>query len=133
MQSILFVNCLDTDALHIRRTLSPGIYVYDYTDGTVKTPAPIADKEMRTFMYLADVSSETILVYFPEEIHRLPVLQKYQEVVITQGQFAGQKARVQKQSKDKLKVLVKFERLNAYYTAEVPCETLEYEVVSDGV
>jgi transcription antitermination factor NusG len=130
MQSILFVNCLDTDALHIRRTLSPGIYVYDYTDGTVKTPAPIADKEMRTFMYLADVSSETILVYFPEEIHRLPVLQKYQEVVITQGTFAGQKARVQKQSKDKLKVLVKFERLNAYYTAEVPCEALEYEVVS---
>jgi transcription antitermination factor NusG len=128
MQSVLFVHCLDTDALYIRRTLSPGIYVYDYTDGEVKTPAPISDQEMRTFMYLADVSGEDILFYFPEELDRVPTLEKYQEVVITQGPFSGITARVQKQSKDKLKVLVRFQSLNGYYTAEIPANSLTYKL-----
>jgi transcription antitermination factor NusG len=79
-------------------------------------------------MYLADVSGEDILFYFPEELDRVPTLEKYQEVVITQGPFSGITARVQKQSKDKLKVLVRFQSLNGYYTAEIPANSLTYKL-----
>ncbi len=124
MKSILFVNCPDADILKIRRTMAPAIYVFDYLCDNAKRPAPISDKEMKTFMYLSGLGADTLAYYFPEEIERLPIYRHYKEVTITTGPFAGVRARVYKKSKEKLNVLVRFERANICYTLDIPYSLL---------
>lgn len=125
MKSILFVNCLDADIRYIRRSLAPAIYVFDYLCNHEKRPAIISDREMKTFMYLAGLKSASMTYYFPEEVAQIPSFEAYEEVIITQGLFAGVKAKVQKKSKEKLNVIVRFEQANICYTVDIPCGLLQ--------
>jgi transcription antitermination factor NusG len=125
MKSVLFVNCLDIDIYNIRSSLAPSIYVYDYLCDNVKRPALISDREMKTFMYLAGLSSDTMMYYFPEEIEKIPSYEEYEDVTITQGMFAGVKAKVHKKSKEKLNVIVRFEQANIWYTVDIPYSLLK--------
>jgi transcription antitermination factor NusG len=125
MRHLLFVNCLPVDVLQIRRALAPGLYVYDYQAGGRRIPSPISDDEMRTFMYLYNVAPETLTYYFPDEVTALPQFDLSQEVEITEGVLAGKTATVYKTSRDKLSVVVRFESMSMYYTAEVPVRFLK--------
>lgn len=124
MKSILFVNCLDTDIYYIRRRLAPSIYVFDYLCDNEKRPAIISDKEMKTFMYLAGLNSASMTYYFPEEIEKIRSYEEYEDVIITQGLFAGVKAKIYKKSKEKLNVIVRFEQANICYTVDIPYSLL---------
>lgn len=123
MKSILFIHCLDKDAVTIRKALAPNIYVYDCQCDGKKKPAPISENEMKTFMYLSGISTDAILSYFPDELSKLKQFKKFEEVTITTGQFAGQKAIVDKEA-DKLNVLVKFTMVNMYFVVKVPKKDL---------
>jgi transcription antitermination factor NusG len=126
MKRLLFVNCMAVDAAYIRRSLMPRVYVFDcMADDGKRIPAPISDAEMKTFMYLSDLSTDDITYYFPDEISQIPKFDEYEEVEITEGLFAGKIANVYKKTANKLKVLVKFEAMNMYYTVEVPCRFLK--------
>jgi transcription antitermination factor NusG len=125
MKSILFINCLDADIYYIRRTLAPAIYVFDYVCANEKRPASISDKEMKTFMYLAGIGSDTMMYYFPEEIENIPSYAEYDDVTIMEGIFAGVKAKVHKKSKEKLNVIVRFEQANIWYTVDIPYSLLK--------
>jgi transcription antitermination factor NusG len=131
MKSILFLRCLDADIYYIRRTLAPSIYVFDYLCNTEKRPAIISDKEMKTFMYLAGLGSETMTYYFPEEIAKIPSYEEYEDVTITEGMFAGVKAKVYKKSKEKLNVIVRFEQANIWYTVDIPYSLLKPTTPND--
>jgi hypothetical protein len=120
MRSTLFVNCLPLDILAIRRQLAADIRVYDYAAEGVKVPAIISDDEMRLFMYLSEVSSDSLIYYFPDELDTLPTYRKEEEVTIVEGPYAGSRARIYKGSKDSLKVFVTLEGLNVIAYAEVP-------------
>jgi transcription antitermination factor NusG len=125
MKSILFVHCLASDIYTIRRALAPAIYVFDYVCDREKRPALISDREMKTFMYLAGLSSDTMMYYFPEEISAIPSYEEYEDVVITEGLFAGVQAKVHKKSKEKLNVIVRFEQANIWYTVDIPSRLLK--------
>lgn len=125
MKSILFVNCLEVDIYHIRRMLAPAIYVFDYLCNNEKRPALISDSEMKAFMYLAGLGSDTMMYYFPEEIENLPSYEEYEDVTITDGIFAGVNAKVHKKSKEKLNVIVRFEQANIWYTVDIPYSLLK--------
>jgi transcription antitermination factor NusG len=126
MKRLLFVNCMAVDAAYIRRSLLPRIYIFDcMADDGKRIPAPISDAEMKTFMYLSDLSTDDITYYFPDEVSQIPKFEEFEEVEITDGLFAGKVANVYKKSADRLKVLVKFEAMNMYYTVEVPCRFLK--------
>jgi transcription antitermination factor NusG len=125
MKSILFVNCLEVDIYYIRRTLAPAIYVFDYLCNNEKRPALISDSEMKAFMYLAGLGSDTMMYYFPEEIENLPSYEEYEDVTITDGIFAGVNAKVHKKSKEKLNVIVRFEQANIWYTVDIPYSLLK--------
>ncbi len=125
MRSILFLCCLDADIYHIRRSFAPAIYVFDYCCGSEKRPAIISDNEMKTFMYLAGLGSDTITYYFPEELEKIPLFEEYEDVIITEGLFAGVKAKVHKKSKEKLNVIVRFEQANIWYTVDIPYSLLK--------
>jgi transcription antitermination factor NusG len=120
MKSILFLRCLDADIYYIRRTLSPSIYVFDYLCSTEKRPAIISENEMKTFMYLAGLGSDSMTYYFPEELSKLPSYEEYEDVTITEGLFAGVNAKVYRKSKEKLNVIVRFEQANIWYTVDIP-------------
>lgn len=124
LTSILFVHCLEVDIRAIRRALAPAIYVFDYRCEQEKRPAVISEGEMKTFMYLAGLNSASMMYYFPEEIDAIPSYAEYEEVTITQGLFAGVKARVLKKSKEQLNVIVRFEQANICYTVDIPCSLL---------
>jgi transcription antitermination factor NusG len=125
MKSVLFLRCLDADIYYIRRTLAPSIYVFDYLCSTAKRPAIISDTEMKTFMYLAGLGSETMTYYFPEEISQIPSYEQYEDVTITEGLFAGVKAKIYRKSKEKLNVIVRFEQANIWYTVDIPYSLLK--------
>jgi transcription antitermination factor NusG len=131
MKSILFVNCVDADIRYIRRSLAPSVYVFDYACDHEKHPAIISDREMKNFMYLAGLSSASMIYYFPDEVEKIPSFEEYEDVVITQGVFAGVKAKVLKKSKEKLNVVVRFEQANICYTVDIPCHLLESTVVTE--
>jgi transcription antitermination factor NusG len=125
LESVLFLHCLDSDIRYIRSSLAPSIYVFDYLCDNEKRPAIISDREMKTFMYLAGLSSDTMMYYFPEEVENIPAYEEYEEVTITQGLFAGVKAKVLKKSKEKLNVIVRFEQANIWYTVDIPYSLLQ--------
>jgi transcription antitermination factor NusG len=131
LKPILFLRCLDADIYYIRRTLAPSIYVFDYLCSTEKRPAIISDKEMKTFMYLAGLGSESMTYYFPEEIANIPSYEEYEDVTITDGVFAGVNAKVYKKSKEKLNVIVRFEQANIWYTVDIPYSLLKPKVVNE--
>jgi transcription antitermination factor NusG len=120
MKSILFLRCLDADIYYIRRTLAPSIYVFDYLCSAEKRPAIISENEMKTFMYLTGLGSDTMTYYFPEEIDRIPSYEEYEDVTITEGMFAGVNAKVYRKSKEQLNVIVRFEQANIWYTVDIP-------------
>jgi hypothetical protein len=120
MRSTLFVNCLPQDILAIRRQLAPAIYIYDYAAEGVKVPTIIPDDEMRLFMYLSEVSTDSLIYYFPDELAQLPKLRREDLVTIVEGPYAGSTARIYKGSKDSLKVYVTLQGVNVTAFAEVP-------------
>jgi hypothetical protein len=120
MKHMLFINCLLPDALAIRKKMAPGIYIYDYATEGVKMPTIIPDEEMRLFMYMSEVASDTLQYYFPDEATHQPVFRKQDEVEIIEGPYAGSTARIYKGSKDSLKVFVEIQGLNVVVYAEVP-------------
>jgi transcription antitermination factor NusG len=71
------------------------------------------------------VAPETLTYYFPDEVTALPQFDLSQEVEITEGVLAGKTATVYKTSRDKLSVVVRFESMSMYYTAEVPVRFLK--------
>jgi transcription antitermination factor NusG len=79
---------------------------------------------MLTFKYLSDVAPENITYYFPDEVQNLPKFDRYEEVEITEGVLAGKTAHIYRTGHDKLSVVVRFESMNMYYTAEVPLRFL---------
>jgi transcription antitermination factor NusG len=131
MKSILFLRCLDADIYYIRRTLAPSIYVFDYICSTEKRPAIISDNEMKTFMYLAGLGSDSMTYYFPEEIAKIPSYEEYEDVTITEGLFAGVDAKVYRKSKEKLNVIVRFEQANIWYTVDIPYCMLKPKTVHE--
>jgi transcription antitermination factor NusG len=86
---------------------------------------------MKTFMYLAGLGSETMTYYFPEEIAKIPSYEEYEDVTITEGMFAGVKAKVYKKSKEKLNVIVRFEQANIWYTVDIPYSLLKPTTPND--
>ena len=123
MKSLLFLHCLDKDAETIRRSLVTKVFIYDFQCEGKKKPAPISENEMKTFMYLSGISTDDILSYFPDELSKLKQFKKFEEVTITTGQFAGQKAIIDREA-DKLNVLVKFTMVNMYFVVKVPKKDL---------
>jgi transcription antitermination factor NusG len=80
---------------------------------------------MKTFMYLAGLGSDTMTYYFPEEVEKIPSYEEYEDVTITDGMFAGIKAKVYRKSKEKLNVIVRFEQANIWYTVDIPYSLLK--------
>jgi transcription antitermination factor NusG len=126
MERLLFINCLPVDAMNIFKVMQPPLArMFTYRVGLKHVPSPISNEEMRTFMYLSDVAAETITYYFPEEVAQLPKFERYDEVEILEGVLAGKTAHVYRTGHDKLSVVVRFESMNMYYTAEVPIRFLK--------
>jgi transcription antitermination factor NusG len=125
IQRLLFVHCLPVDAMNIFRVMTPPLArMFSYRIGTKFVPSIVSTDEMRTFMYLSDVAPETITYYFPDEVQNLPKFDRYEEVEITEGVLAGKTAHIYRTGHDKLSVVVRFESMNMYYTAEVPLRFL---------
>lgn len=118
MSDILFFRSSPTSAAHLKRNVWPKAFVY--SNRSTGQPSFIPDDEMRMFMLLSNIASDTIEYYFPDTNANTTEFNTNDTVTIIDGNFCGQVGVVQKLSDDRLKVFIKIEALNgAIITAEI--------------
>lgn len=122
---MLFFRCHADTASRVKKAMWPKAYVY--ANRSTGRPSFIPDEEMRMFMLLSNIASDTIEYFFPDV--NTPEFNTDDRVTVIDGNFCGQVGVVRKLSDDKLKVFIKIEALNgAIITAEIhksflkPCE-----------
>lgn len=118
ISDMLFFRSSHATACHLKKSLWPKAYVY--SNRSTGLPSFIPDDEMRMFMLLSNIASDTIEYYFPDVNYNLPEFNTNDTVTVIDGNLCGQVGVVQKLSDDRLKVFIKIEALNgAIITAEI--------------
>lgn len=126
VDKLLFFRCTAHSATAIRKHTASDAYIY--TLAGTKTPAAISNVEMRTFMLLCDVASDTVAYHFPERETPLPDINVGSTATIMVGNLTGHVGIISKISKDRYKVVIQFHSLGAaLISAEVPVEFLKFD------
>ncbi|MDO4320543.1 MAG: phage integrase SAM-like domain-containing protein [Bacteroidales bacterium] len=126
IDSLLFFRCTSRRAMTISRATGTDAYIYTLS-GT-KTPAPISNVEMRTFMLLCDVAADTLDYHFPQRPDARPTVTIGSTATIMVGNLTGHVGIVSKISKDRYKVVIRFHTLgSALISAEIPVEFLKFD------
>lgn len=113
---MLFFRSRADTASRVKKAMWPKAYVY--ANRSTGRPSFIPDEEMRMFMLLSNIASDTIEYFFPDV--NTPEFNTDDRVTVIDGNFCGQVGVVRKLSDDKLKVFIKIEAFNgAIITAEI--------------
>lgn len=119
LSTTLFFRCSQPNAVTLKKQLAGRAYVYSFRDSG--KPAYIPDSDMKMFMFLTNVASDTISEYYPDESEGMPEFKTGDRVTISYGNLSGQVGFICKTSPDKMKVFIRLEALNgAIVTAELP-------------
>ncbi|MDE7396390.1 MAG: phage integrase SAM-like domain-containing protein [Muribaculum sp.] len=123
--NMVFFQCSAPNALKVRQIVSHNAYVYTFAGS--RTPAYISNDEMRTFMLVCDINSDSISYYFADRQEAPADITAGQQALIVKGNLMGNVGIVNAVSKDRYKVVVSFQSLGAAkVTAEIPIEFLKF-------
>ena len=126
LRDILFMRCPAEYATGLKKTLWPKAFIY--ANRSTGTPSVIPDNEMKLFMLLSDIASDTVEYYCPEVKENISQFNTDDRVTIVNGNFSGQVGVVKKLSDNRLKVFIKIEAMNgAIITAEIHKSFLKSE------
>lgn len=124
LETLLFFHCSRENAGKIRRHLGNEIYLYTLSGTAV--PAPISDREMKTFMILCDIGRDSLSCYFPDRDRQLPEVTEGATAKIIAGSASGNIGIIGRISPDRYEVELKFQSLGgARVTATVPLEFIQ--------
>lgn len=104
MRSLLFFRCPADAAANVRDALGDGFYVYAQAGS--RTPAPIPDREMLTFMLLCRAADGVVSALFPGCLAPEHGGMVGRRAVIVCGQLEGMECEVTKVAGDRFRVFV---------------------------
>lgn len=118
LRDILFIYCPAEYAVAMKKILWPKAFIY--SNRSTGNPSIIPDNEMKMFMLLSNIASDTVEYFFPEVNENASRFNTNDRVTIVGGNFSGQVGVVKKLSDNHLKVFIKIEAINgAIVTAEI--------------
>lgn len=121
MEGLLFFRATSEEARRIKRAMAMDAYIYS-APGT-KTPSPIPEGEMHTFLLLLDIAPDTIELHFPRDPKTLDDKRPGLTATITKGNFSGQVGIIRKVDADAWEIELEFSSLGGYRVrATVPAE-----------
>jgi len=126
LRDILFIYCPAEYAVTIKKKLWPKAFIY--SNRSTGNPSIIPDNEMKMFMLLSNIASDTVEYFFPEVNENASQFNINDRVTIVDGNFSGQVGVVKKLSDNRLKVFIKIEAMNGVIiTAEIHKSFLKSE------